>query len=318
LIHAALGVAAALAGAAGGAAPLPAATPPAVIVDHRCTDLAVVPAAWIEHAKAVLRVGYSHTSHGSQVVTGLAALEQHLGPPFDAAVTGWGLAPGVFLNDLWGNAGGADDLGHGGDLGWRDATVAMLGAPGNDRNVVMWSWCGGVSESTASGIASYLSAMEALERAYPAVRFVYITGHLDGSGPDGNLHQRNQQIRAYCRANGKVLFDFADIESYDPDGRTGYLELLATDGCEYDADGDGNPWGDRNWAADWVAAHPASALAACAAGCGECAHSHPLNCVMKARAFWWLMARLAGWSGPNEEPPARTLRLRRHLLRPGG
>ena len=188
----------------------------AIVVDHRCTDLGQVPPAAIAQAKATLRVGYGHTSHGSQLVTGLEAIRDHLGAPFDFTASGWGLDPGVFLNDSWGNAGGAADLGHGGDLAWRDATIAMLAAPGNDRNVVIWSWCGGVSDTSQAGIAAYLTAMDQLERSYPGVRFVYMTGHLDGSGSAGNLHARNQQIRTFCLANDKVLFDFADIESFDP------------------------------------------------------------------------------------------------------
>ena len=286
-----------------------------VVVDHRCTDLAAVPAAAIAQAKATLRIGYGHTSHGSQLVTGLEAIRDHAGAPFDFTASGWGLDPGVFLNDSWGNAGGAADLGHAGDLAWRDATIAMLAAPGNDRNVVVWSWCGGVSDNSPSGIDAYLAAMDQLERSYPAVRFVYMTGHLDGGGAAGNLHARNQQIRAFCLANDKVLFDFADIESYDPGGGIDYMSRFATDGCEYDSDGDGNPWGDRNWAADWLAAHPASTLTACASACGECAHSQPLNCVLKGRAFWWLLARLAGWNGASEEPPERSHRLRHRLRR---
>ena len=62
-----------------------------------------------------------------------------------------------------------------------------------------------------------------LETDYPKITFVYMTAHLDGSGADGNTNQRNEQIRAYCRANNKVLFDFADIESYDPDGTRNYM-----------------------------------------------------------------------------------------------
>ena len=34
----------------------------------------------------------------------------------------------------------------------------------------------------------------------------------------GNVNQRNEQIRNYARNNNKILFDFADIESFDPDG----------------------------------------------------------------------------------------------------
>jgi len=60
--------------------------------------------------------------------------------------------------------------------------------------------------------------MNDLERDFPDVHFVYMTGHLDGSGLTGNLHLRNEQIRNYCRENKKILYDFADIECYNPDG----------------------------------------------------------------------------------------------------
>jgi len=126
-----------------------------------------------------------------------------------------------------------------------------------------------------------------------------MTGHLDGSGAQGNLNRRNEQIRAFCRDNGKFLFDFADIESFDPDGLVDFMKKYATDGCEYDRNGDGNPWGDGNWAREWISAHPGHELAQLAASCGDCAHSERLNCVLKARAFWWMLARLAGWDGTS-------------------
>ncbi len=47
-----------------------------------------------------------------------------------------------------------------------------------------------------------------------------MTGHTDGTGETGNLNLRNDQVRNYCIANDKILFDFADIESYDPDGNS--------------------------------------------------------------------------------------------------
>jgi hypothetical protein len=134
--------------------------------------------------------------------------------------------------------------------------------------------------------------MSELEADYPGVTFVYMTGHADGTGESGNLHQRNQQIRQYCIDHNKVLYDFYDLEIYDPDG-TYYGDKAVTDNCDYDSDGNGSR--DRNWAIDWQNAHTQDAdWYSC-----SCAHSQPLNCNQKAYAAWWLWARLAGWSGRN-------------------
>jgi hypothetical protein len=89
------------------------------------------------------------------------------------------------------------------------------------------------------------------------------------------------------------LFDFADIESYNPDGTTNYMQLMADDNCDYDSNMDDTK--DKNWASQWIRANPDSELTQTAAGCDNCEHSQRLNCVLKGRAFWWMMARIAGW-----------------------
>jgi hypothetical protein len=92
----------------------------------------------------------------------------------------------------------------------------------------------------------------------------------------------------YCIANGKVLYDFADIERYDPDGT--YFEYVH-DNCDYyDASG-GTKLG--NWATEWQASHTQDVDWY---SCGS-AHSQPLNANRKAYAAWWLWARLGGWDG---------------------
>ena len=115
------------------------------------------------------------------------------------------------------------------------------------------------------------NAMQQLESDYPNVLFVYMTGHLDGSGPSGNLYQRNNQIRSFVADNDRVLFDFADIESYDPAGN---YHPDGNDGC--------------SWCTAWCASNSCPP-------CGSCAHSHCFNCYQKGKAFWWMMARVAGW-----------------------
>lgn len=235
----------------------------ALVADHAALAAfdAIPDAARV--AAHAFRIFYGHTSHGSQVVTGMEMIAAE-----NERFAFNGNAGTLQLDEETGV-----DLGHLGDLAWVDITRERLDTPGHGIDIVVWSWCGGVSDNTAAGIDAYLAAMDELERDYPEVIFVYMTGHLDGTGPDENLWVRNDQIRAYCAQHDKVLFDFADIESYDPDGQ---LHADGSDACE--------------WCTTWCATNTCP-------DCIECAHSHCFNCYQKGRAFWWLLARLTGWNG---------------------
>ncbi len=249
-----------------------------IIANHENIILAEIPVDWIETAKSDLRIWYGHTSHGSQITSGITNLETHIGEPYTFNSSGSGGE--LSYQELNGY-----DLGHTGDLYWETLTRQQLDNPANNRNVVIWSWCGGASDNTVQGINIYLNAMNQLELDYPEVMFVYMTGHLD-IWSDANLKARNQQIRDYCLANDKILFDFADIESYDPDGS--FFEY-ANDNCNYY---EGPGWGYLgNWAEEFCAENPESEYCwSC-----SCAHSEPANCNMKGRVFWWMLAKMAGW-----------------------
>ena len=267
---------------------IPKKSDSSIIADHSIVNLIrndQIPDSAIMSAKQSLHIVYGHTSHGSQLtsgMTGLPAFKEGLGGT--EGLYDWhdGLEEGSLDIDDYGISG---DLGNPDRTSWADRTRTYLENPSNaDVNVVIWSWCGQVSGATETDIETYLNLMSSLESDYPNIRFVYMTGHTDGSGLEGNLHLRNEQIRDYCSANNKILYDFADIESYDPDGDY-FGDKYVTDSCNYD---DGEISG--NWADEWCDNHPDEWY-----DCSS-AHSHALNANLKAYAAWYLWVRLTGWS----------------------
>ena len=264
-------------------------------------DLKSIPIEWIEEAKENLNIAYGHTSHGSQLTSGMANLDAFMGGN-DIYIYG----PGGAMNDsilefydFNGGFGGAltttsaNDLGNPNDDAWAAATEEYLDHPNNPgTNVIMWSWC----NIAGHDIAKYLLHMENLISAYSAggskgrnstnqVNFVFITGHL-----------HNALIREHCTTYNRTLYDFADIESYDPDDNY-FLDKNVNDGCSY-------PGG--NWALEWISGKTEMTSTSDTAHneqnggdwyqCGA-AHTHPLNSNLKAYAAWYLFARLAGWEG---------------------
>ena len=271
-----------------------------IIANHEIAKLSIIPDEWIDSAKVKLHIAYGHTSHGSQLITGMEGLRNWKGTKY--AFNNGGSNGALDIHDY--AFTGASDLGNPNRTAWEAATRNYLNNPtNNDVNVVIWSWCGQVSSATQNDINTYLNLMSGLENDFPLVKFVYMTGHLDGTGVSGNLNQRNEQIRNYCLANGKTLYDFSDIESYNPDGNY-YLDKLANDNCDYDSDGNGSL--DKNWAVDWQNSHILNVdWYNCSA-----AHSKPLNGNLKAYAAWWLWAKLAGWNLVNNiiNPNNQTLK----------
>ncbi|OGO08913.1 MAG: hypothetical protein A2Z66_01195 [Chloroflexi bacterium RBG_13_66_10] len=128
----------------------------------------------------------------------------------------------------------------------------------------------------------------AYEAAHPGTIFVYWTTSLARGIGTLESEAFNNQTRQYATSHGLPLFDVADILSHDPSGNPCYDNR---DGVPYAPDGEG-----ENYPDDGV-----SILAICQHYTTETDGGH-LGSVSAGRirvtkAFWVLMALLAGWDG---------------------
>lgn len=296
-----------------------------LLIDHTCTKLNNISEYWIKQAKKKLRIVYGHSSHGSHISKGMNGLYEWKGNLYSWNHGGLNGALNMhnYNRSFPSSLGTVNDLGSPNRTAWVLATREYLNAH-PEINVVMWAWCYQVNTKAYYIKDEYLSNMNDLESEFPNVKFVYMTGFLDGTGPRGRVHKNNNIIREYCRKNGKILYDFEDIDSYDPDGNC-YLKKYGTGECNYDYNSDGHTTvsggdpalpinGDRNWAIDWQNKHiewdgtnddkaewygygPGSPLNK---DKFRISHSQPANQNQKAYAAWHLWARLAGWDGKIE------------------
>lgn len=62
--------------------------PATLTINHQCTNLNAIPLRWIDSAKNKLIIAYCHTSHGSQIITGMQGLITFKGNIFSFNGTG--------------------------------------------------------------------------------------------------------------------------------------------------------------------------------------------------------------------------------------
>ncbi len=259
-------------------------TSKSIVADHRHTDISQIPDYWIEQAKKFV-VHYAHTSHGSQILSGLTWLEQQ-DSKYNVNIVASGtvtLPPDTSAFRVYdGNNAGTTYITP--DLYWEGTSGIAKTRSTLDTgyfDLSTWTWCGQMSYYSDAQIQEYINVLTQLDNEYPDVQFIYYTGHTDGTTPESNssLWRHNNMVRDYVEANNKILFDFADIESYDPDGNF-YPTVDGESSC--------------SWCDGWCDAHPD------AFECQDlpsCAHTDGLQCTLKGQAFWYLMARVAGWDG---------------------
>ncbi len=115
-----------------------------LIVDHTAVaGFDQIPGEWITAAKAQFRIGYGHTSHGSQITTGMGMVRDNV----DATLFGYTSA--FYAGDL--SSSIAYDLGNPNSSGWYTGTREYLAGGGSNRNVIMGSWFG-QGDKVSSGI----------------------------------------------------------------------------------------------------------------------------------------------------------------------
>ncbi|UCH98278.1 MAG: hypothetical protein JSV88_15935 [Candidatus Aminicenantes bacterium] len=257
--------------------------PQGVIIDHTCTDIGKIPDTWINKVKSMLKIHYAHTSHGEQITVGLERLSDanskyHFYPDncnVPQTTQYLSLMDGQYF-DSYCETYVTPDLYWEGNYGL-NITRSVLNS--FDVNISLWAWCSQLDYYSQSETQVYLNAMAQLEAEYPDVTFIYMTGNAQSE--EQNRYNRNNQIRNYCRNNNKFLFDFADLDCW-------------YNGQQYKVNG--IPMEHPHYHGD------------------QAGHTTYESCENKARAFWWLLARIAGWDGNGGTTPSPVISLNKSQL----
>jgi hypothetical protein len=130
--------------------------------------------------------------------------------------------------------------------------------------------------------------LEALEARHPNLRFIYWTSSLARAIGTRESTEFNAQMRQYAISHGKVLFDVADIESHTPAGQACYDYRDSVQYCN--RPGNCENLADDGQAFPAVCQHYTTELH------GGHLGSVSAGKIRIAKAFWVLMARLAGWN----------------------
>jgi hypothetical protein len=236
----------------------------AIVVDHNCVELAAIPEAYLLPASS-LRVLMRHASVGQGIVWGLDCLAG--AHPTNQVCSCF--PAGRYDRRNWVFE---PRMGN-----WRekiDDLVTQTAARTGDFDVFMSKLC--YIDALGNGHPDweyFCGRMEQLEADYPDKTFVWWTIPLTRDGQPGT-DVFNAQMRTYCVDHQKVLFDIADIECHDPNG----VKLVNAQGNEV------------------ISQEYTKEIHA--------GHLNPTGRVRVASAFWYLMARLAGWDPHPLDPNA--------------
>jgi hypothetical protein len=268
--------------------------------------LRAIPDSYIASARQTLHVAYFHTSHGTHVSYGVFGLPGYKTGDFDTfGVTRNAATPisdKLDFHDYYATGSPYPDLSQADAnwAAWRDQVRDYLDDPANaEINVMMWSWCNIADHD----VGSYLASMQTLideygpggsaGRATP-VTFIFMTGHANADANTGVGKPREQAalITDYCETHGYYCIDYYSIDTHAMDDT--YYEDAGDNGDSDAYDG--------NFYEDWQAAHTLGSdwyrnrtepSGSVAYGVHNTQH---ITANRKAYAFWWVLARIAGYS----------------------
>lgn len=253
-----------------------ASWPGGLIIDHTCINLSAIPGEWIDSAQDDIKIHYAHTSHGGQITTGLTRLES-ANSTFDVSI-GSGVLP-TDTGTLCMLDGNPPHSYITPELYWQGADARVITQNTIDNNptvtLSLWSWCCQLYDYSEAATQEYLDAMTLLETANPDVTFIYMTCNAQSDDSSGyNRWLRNEQIREYCLDNDKILFDFADLDCWSNGDHSTYDYVVGEETLQI-------PVEHEDFNGD------------------EAGHTTYTSCEQKGRAFWWMMAMIAGWNAPD-------------------
>jgi hypothetical protein len=251
----------------------------ALIIDHTAIDgFARIPTTVINTVKNNFKIHYAHTSHGSQLISGLMALDQaqypflvtvSTTPQFDSRSNFIQMYDGTPLGTY-----ATPDFYWDGQTGI-NATISTLNTliP-KGLTTTAFMWCTQLDTADAAYVSRYLAQMLAFQTQYPNLDVILMTGNAQATSYNRAL--RNDQIRQFAVANKMTLYDFGDLDSW-----YNGTQQTCTDGT-------------HNFPCEHAAYKPNEVC---------CGHTNDLNMHNKALAFWYLAARLSGWNDSSTPTP---------------
>lgn len=298
--------------------PTPSSTRPpgAIIVDHTSVDdFEHIPDQYIE-AAANIRMLFMDASVGGNISQGLDCLAipsseqapigctryEHIVPEYssDPSEVSWS-HPGGYPRGNWTYQFWPQHCG-----GWYDKVGCFREVLANTHNQYdvyspQFSYLDvRDSESIADQPGGFfwdnpqdsdIYDLEQIIAQYPNTTVIFATTSLARGIGTLVSENFNNQMREYAINNGKVLFDIAAIVSHDPSGNPCYDNR---DGVFYDNGNDSEDFPDDGLDLDAVCQHYTAETN------GGHLRNPSVGQIRVAKAFWVLMAKIAGWNGSSQ------------------